>query len=54
MFTMEIVVVYVMLLRDTCKIPTIRIKGCPWDNENVSVAAHMNRISRNGFVSKLP
>ena len=53
MFTLQIVVVHAMLLRDKCKIPTIRIKICTWDNENVSVAAYMNRISRNGFVAKL-
>ena len=53
MFTLQIVVVYSVLLRDKCKNPTIRIKGCTWDNENVSVAAYMNRISRNGFVAEL-
>ena len=31
--------VYAILLRDKCNIPTIRIKGFTWDNENVSVAA---------------
>ena len=52
MSTLSIVVVYEMLLSDKCKIPTIRIKGYTGDNENVSVTAYMNRISRNGFVTK--
>ena len=49
MSTLKIVVVYAMLLRDKFKIPTIRIKGCTWDNECVSVAAYTNRFSRNGI-----
>ena len=45
--------VYAILLRDKCNIPTIRIKGCTWDNEIVSVAAYMNRIFTQWFRRKV-